>query len=196
MSFPDTPSGVAWYVGAPQRGKTTLALKHAEQLSVSTGKPCLTLDLGGARQFVDEYHEISLGDIADGLWTSGEHLYYTPDDVGDIDSLCKMLAKGRDFILVVDEAVHALNAKGAKSAELLKIMRTHSHARAHILLTTQHFSGDIPSEARSVDPHLYIFTVSKQALPTLELLEAYYGIERERVTSLPVGEFIEVAPGV
>jgi len=194
VSFANVPSGIAWYVGAPQQGKTTLALRHVRELVERTGKPCITLDLGSVTQFKDIYHEANVHDLIDAVWGGGDHVVYSPASIPEIDRLAKAISRAGECIVLIDEAIYALNGKGACSQGLLAVMRAHAHCNVHFLLTTQHFSGDLPAAARSMSPWIYLFRVSKSAIPTLDYLETYHGIERERVTSLKVGEFIELDP--
>lgn len=193
MTWITQPSCIAWYVGAPQQKKTTLALQHAAELISYHRKPCLILDCGGAWQFAEKYHEVKVLDVIDTLWSIRDHCYYTPETVEEVDRICKAYRKAHNAILFVDEAIHVLDARGKCSRELLLLMRTRAHCGAHIVLTTQHLSSDIPQSAFSCGPELYVFR--NDSPRSLEVAERNWSLPPSLVSELKVGQYIHKSEG-
>lgn len=197
MDWKTDASGIGWYVGKPQQGKTTLALEHLAEIITIHKKPALVLDCGGAMQFRDKYHEAKTLDVIDTLWQYRENCYYTQEDIAEVDQICRAFRKAGNGILFVDEAIHTLNSKGACSEELLLLMRTRAHSNTHILLTTQNLSSDIPQTAFNCDPAVYLFAISPSALRAQETAEKLWDIPRARSTSIPQFQHIradEIGP--
>jgi hypothetical protein len=89
---------------------------------------------------------------------------------------------------MVDEAHTYLTSRKGKDGPLLNLMRAHRHAEANVLLTTQHLTGDIPQEALSCAPRLFVFRCTSPAV--LERLKQE-GLDVERIAALPQGHWIE-----
>lgn len=194
MTWINDPSGIAWYVGRPQYGKTYLALKHLAEIISLHKKPALVLDCGGVSTFVDKYHESKVLDVIDTLWQYRENCYYTQNDIEEVDKICFAFRKAGNGVLLVDEAIYTLNARGECSDELLKLMRTRGHSNTHILLTTQNLSSDIPQPAFSCGPAVHVFCLD--ALRSQELAEKLWGIPRSVSSTLPKYQWIQKGEGV
>lgn len=188
----DCPAFVAWYIGATQSGKTTAAIEHARRLRAIHRRPILSLDLAqGAKQFSGEYHERSARDVVDALWYSGDDTIWTPRNEDELEGVIRVVDDARGIILLVDEASYCLGRRGSSPA-MLELLRTHAHKSVHVLLTTQHATGDIPAEAFSCSPYVYCFRNSGP-LP-LKMLSTYTGIDIERVPLLAPGEHYLIDP--
>lgn len=186
---PQSRSGVRWYVGAPQTGKTTLALRHASQLVTERDVPLLVLDWGGVSNFLDEYHVHTPAAAVEELYGAKEHTFYTPASREDADELLAAVYEAGDSIVLIDEAHYQLG-RHATSKPLLRLMRAHAHRRVHVLLTTQHLTGDIPQEAFACSPLVHVFRTS--ARTALERLEDDYGLDPNQLRALETGAYIRV----
>ena len=183
-------SGVRWYVGAPGTGKTTRALADAAALVAETGYPLVVLDSAGAAQLETVPHVEQLEQLAERVWGKGLHTAWIGTDSEAVERLLAGVFAGGNCILLVDETAFWLTSRRGTSSWLLRLMRSHRHARVWLLLTTQHFSGDLPQEALACGPELL---VSRVTSPTaLDLLERRYGCDPDMIRRLPVGKFLRV----
>jgi hypothetical protein len=182
---PQLPStGVAWYVGAPQTGKTTLAVRHAGALVTSTGRPLLVLDWGGVNNFRDSYHVRTPEAAIEELYGEGEHCFYTPASREDADRLLAAVLEAGETNVLVDEAHYMLGRHGT-SKPLLRMMRAHAHVGVFVLCTSQHYTGDVTSEARSCSPIMHVFRTTAEL--SLDLLRKSYDLEPRKLVALPTG---------
>lgn len=188
-------SYVAWYVGCPRAGKTYLALQHARAEAARTGLPLLVVDsTHEQRNFPGIPRALGLEDALIGLH-SGEarELAWTPDTNEQVDALARaLLAVGRLHVLV-DEAAFWLSSSKGRGGPLLRLMRAHGHVPITLHLTTQHLSGDVPAEALSCAPRVYVFRCTSR--PALNLLESEYGLDRLQVQALPQYQFLTLQTG-
>jgi hypothetical protein len=184
-------SSCRWYVGIPGAGKTTLARRHACELSAAEKKPILFLDSAGVANFEDVQHARTLKDLAHLVWTRGEHAAWIPTSSEEVEALVHLVAARGSIVLLVDEAAFWLSSSRGRGGGLLRLMRAHRHARVHLLLTTQHLSGDVPQEALSCAPDLYVFRCTSPVV--LDRLEREYGVERRKVSCLTRGEFLHLS---
>ncbi len=174
-------------------GKTTLALKHRDYLIAKRRVPSITLAcVKGVKQFRSEFFEYQLRDVIDSVWKHGDHVYYAPKSLREVDELCAAIMDAQDVVLMVDEAHVYLNAKGECSDGLISIMRAHAHCGLHVLLTTQHFSGDIPQPARSCAPYVHVFQSSGKA--SRDLLVKGYQVPENVLLGMDVGEYVTIDP--
>jgi hypothetical protein len=181
-------TGVSWYVGIPGSGKTTLAKQHLARLVVETGWPALVLDSTGVDQLKDVRHARSIREVIEWVWGAGEHAAYLPNDAQEVDRLVAACLDPGRVNLLVDEAHTWLSARRGLAGPLLRLMRAHRHAHANVLLTTQHLSGDIPQEALSCAPRLYVFRCTAPAV--LDRLRAE-GLDPAQVQVLDRWKFME-----
>lgn len=173
------PNGVAWYVGAPQTGKTTAACVHARQWASELGRPILVVDSMGTRDFANLRHYDDLTELVEAVWTRGESAAIQPAQVADVDRVCNAARAGGDVVVLVDEAHFWTRA----SNPLLRLMRGTQHSRTRVLCTTQHLSGDVPQAALACDPDLFVFRTSSPR--SLERLEREFGVPSDVARSLP-----------
>lgn len=197
------PHGVHWYIGIPRSGKTALAYKlppeakeksHLEELSASTGWPCLIIDSAGVGNFDHLEHVKVDGRLADEaitetvrkLWVEGKHATITPADADMVDRLVRAAGAGRRVHILIDEARNWCSNRYISPA-LSRLMRSWRHSQVTIHLTTQYF-GDINSEGLSCGPHLWVFRST--APMVLERLEREFGMDPEKVRTLPQYEYL------
>lgn len=186
-------TGVRWYVGVPASGKTTLAAAQAAELVAATGWPVLAIDSAGVAQLGQVPHVTSVEAVLDHAWTRRQHVAFIPRDEDQVTEIVQaVLARGR-VILLVDEAAFWIDARKGSGSPLLRLMRAHRHARVFLLLTTQHFSGDVSQQALSCAPTLYVFRCTSPAV--LDRLEREYGLDRRAIANLGQGQFIKVESG-
>lgn len=137
----------AWYVGIPRAGKTRLAHAHAVETSAACGWPVLVIDSQGVGNFERWPRAASVEEVLLEVWGQKRSTAYVPRDVQEVERLVRaVLAAGR-VVLLVDEAAYWLSSSRGRGGALLRLLRAYRHAPAHVLLTTQHLSGDVPQEA-------------------------------------------------
>lgn len=186
-------SGVAWYVGIPEAGKTTLAAHHLADHARLNRRPCLVIDSQGVRNFATWRYARDLGELAELVWRDGQHAAFTPRDEADVERVCAALLEAGHVNVLVDEAAFWMNAHTWRKGLLGRVMRAHRHCQVRLLLTTQHLSGDVPQGALSCAPDLYVFRCTAAAV--LARLEQDYGLQPLEVAALPQGRFLHVHQG-
>lgn len=175
--------GVRWVVGAPQSGKTTLARHLAAQLRKERNVPVVVLDSQQVHNFAD-LPERQLSDLAGTVWKEPRaSVRVVPRDLADVERICGAIRRARDVVLLVDEAHYWLSAQSGSSAELVGLMRATQHARADLILTTQHLTGDVPQAALSCTTEIYAFRCTSPRV--LKCLETDFGLDRRQVAQLP-----------
>lgn len=184
-----TPGEVAWIVGQPGSGKTVLA----RALASAAGTPVLIID----SQRVDTFERlphVAPREAVRALWPSRgkrRSAVVTPADPGEFDALMRAVRAGGDATVLVDEAHHW--TRGGKSVELMRLLRGARHARASVLLTTQHLSGDVPAEALSCTSLVYVFRCASPR--ALDVLEREWGLDRERIKRLERFRYLRLRIG-
>lgn len=186
-------SGIAWYVGIPEAGKTTLAAHHLARAARRNGRPCLVIDSQGVRNFSRWQYAASVAEVGQLLWGARRHCAYTPRDAEEVELLCTALLEVGQVNVLVDEAAYWINAHTWVRSKLSRLMRAHRHAQVWLHLTTQHLSGDVPQAALSCAPDLFIFRCTSKAV--LARLQDEYGLESARVSALPQGRYLRVSQG-
>lgn len=187
---PGEGSGIEWFVGAPESGKTTLALKHAFALVEMRRVPLIVVDNGHIPMFADKYHEQNIDELCEGVWREGVSCYYTPKDpLIDVDIICDACYEAKDCIILIDETNYSVTARSPVKSGFLRLMRSHQHCRVHVLCTTQHLSGDIPAACFSCAPHVYIFRTTSR--PALKMIEEEWNLDRNTAMNLPQFEYRE-----
>ena len=186
-------SGVEWFIGKPGAGKTTLAAARAAALVSSTGFPVFCIDSAGVAQLDHIPRARSLAAALDSVFRLRQHSSFTPRDGEEVETIARQaLDRGR-VILFVDEAAFWLSSRKNSAPSLLRLMRAHRHSQVHVLLTTQHFSADVPQEAISCAPVLNVFACESPAV--LDRLERDYGLDRAAVKALQRGRYFRVETG-
>lgn len=192
MAAQRSASGLAWYIGIPGAGKTTLATAHAADLVRRTGWPVLCIDSQGVAQLDGIPRARSPRAAVDQVWTARQHAAFIPETDADVRYVAETALERGRVVLIIDEAAFWLTAHDRHSP-MLRLMRAHRHARVHLLATTQHLSGDIPQEVLSCAPLLHVFRCTSPA--ALDRLERDYAIPRTVVASLPRGKYLRVSTG-
>jgi hypothetical protein len=146
------------------------------------------IDSTGVDQLAGVRHARNVREAIEWVWGGGENAAYLPTSIEEVDQLARACLDPGEVNLLIDEAHSWLTARRGTDGPLLKLMRAHRHSRARIFLTTQHLTGDIPQEALSCAPRLFVFRCSAPAV--LERLRRE-GIDEERVSNLPQFEFVE-----
>ena len=177
--------GVYWYVGAPTAGKTTLALHHLREDIKETRWPALIIDSQGVAQFNDVPHADSVVQAITWVWKEGRHAAYTPTGVEEVNQLAGAIRRGKRVHVLVDEARYWMSAHSI-TPEISRLMRVWQHSQITIRLTSQRLE-DIHQDAIACTTKLYAFrTVAPR---TLERLERDFGLDPNKVKSLPRGSY-------
>ena len=188
----DAAPGASWYAGQTGTGKTWLAVEHALEVQGGTGWPLLILDPARDRELskIDNVQRVtSARDAIRGVWGDGANVIWTPDEMADADYVFKAALKGRQVVLLVDEA-HLWTSGGRRESALVRLLRMHRHAEVRCLLTAQHLSADIPAAALSCAPELYCFQMSgPQVLKRLREL----GGDTETIANLPARHYVVIS---
>lgn len=186
-------TSVAWYVGCPGAGKTTLAREHLAELVAANGWPAFVVDSQGVAQLDDVPHAATLDEALRVAFGAGEHVAYIPRGPLDFECIVRAALSAGRVNLLVDEAAFWITSHAGRTSPLMRLMRAHRHAPACLLLTTQHFSGDVSQQALSCAPRLYVFRCTSRAV--LERLESDYGLDPAEVRALPRGKFFTLDSG-
>jgi hypothetical protein len=175
--------GVRWIVGCPQSGKTTLARWLAGELSRARGVPVLVIDPAKVWNLADQ-REYEIEEAVGALWKEPRaSARIVPRGLADVDRMCRAIRAGKDVVLLVDEAHFWLSAQSGSSPQLVALMRATQHARADLILTTHHLTGDVPQSALSCTTEIYAFR--NVAPRVLECLDRSFGLPADRVRALP-----------
>lgn len=185
-------TGTRWYVGCNKSGKTSLAKDHLKLLIRRNGWPALILDSQGVDQLADVRHARTMREALEWVWGAGQHAAYVPKNQEEVDALARACLDPGEVNLFVDEAHLWLRARKGADGPLVALIRGHRHAKANLLLTTQHYTADVPQEARSCAPRLHVFRCTGQAV--LDELKKL-GVDPERAKSLEQNRFVTVYDG-
>lgn len=183
-------SGLRWYVGSPGCGKTTRALADAIELVAETGYPLVALDSAAVDQLAVLPAASSVEELIAAVWERGFHRRLVPRDQSDVERLLAACYAAGRVVLLVDESAFWLTSRRGTQSWLLRMMRSHRHARLWLLLTTQHLSGDVPQEALACSPEMLVGRLTAPA--GLEVVARRYGADPRVLTTLPVGTFLRV----
>jgi len=189
-------SYVAWYLGCPKSGKTYLALQHARAEAARTGFGVLLLDaMGEARNFAGIEQVASAEEALIALHAEGRReVKWNPLGCFDeVEALARALQKIGRLHVIVDESAHWINSRRGSDSCLMRLVRAHGHVPITLHLTTQHYSADVPQEARSCAPTLYVFRCTGQA--TLDVLQKEHRLDPRLLEALPARHFVTVRTG-
>lgn len=186
-------TGVAWYIGCPNSGKTTLARAHACQAARENGWPILVVDTEGVAQLSSFPRARCLEAAVRMVWAERQSCSLACPTPDDFAGLLRAARRPGRVNLLVDEAHAWLNARSDSSDALIRLMRAHRHAKLRLFLTTQHLSGDIPQSALACSPELYVFRCTSPA--TLDRLRAHYGLCGTCVSNYSQFEYLRVFEG-
>lgn len=182
-------TGVAWYVGCPASGKTTLARAHAIRASAENHWPVLVIDSESVQQLAGFARARSVKAAIQSIWTRRESCAFMPHSSKQIEQLLRSCHSPGRVNLLVDEAHLWLSARSPVTATLLRLMRAHRHSKLRLFLTTQHLSGDVPQAALACSPRLFVFRCTSPA--TLDRLEREFGMDRLRISELPQWNYLQ-----
>lgn len=184
----------AWYVGCPKAGKTHLALEHVRADAAQTGRPVLLVDSTEADNFDGVARATSAEDALIALYTHElAQVAWTPGEPEEVDALARALRAGGRLHVLIDEAAFWLSSARGRGGPLLRLLRAHRHAEVSVHLTTQHLSGDVPAEALSCAPTLYVFRTTSG--PALDILEKRYRQNPQQIETLPQRQFVTIRTG-
>ena len=179
---------VAWIVGCPQSGKTTLAVSLAARLSRERRVPVLVVDSAEVHNLAS-VPRASIKEAIRACWESPRgNARLVPRDLREMNRICSVVRAGGNIVLLVDEANFWLSAQSGVSGDLTRLMRATQHAQVDVILTTQHLTGDVPQVALSCTSALYVFRCT--APRVLQTLEREFGMDRAAIASLPQFSYI------
>lgn len=184
-----TGTGIKWYVGIPRCGKTWLAKRHLAELVRSTGWPALIIDSIGEDSLAGWRHARNVREAIEWVWGAGQHATFFPqgdDDREQVDQLLRAALEPGHVNVFIDEAHTWMTARKGTSGPLLQICRRHRHSKVNLLMTSQHYTGDVPHEARSCSPEIFAFRCTDTAV--LDQLRRE-GVDPSMIASLPEREF-------
>lgn len=180
-------------MGVPRAGKTRLAHAHAVRLARANSWPVLIIDSQGVGNFKNWPHAVSVEDAKLEIWAKRTSCAFIPKSADDVEALVNSVLTAGRVNLLIDEAAYWLSSSRGRGGALVRLLRAYRHAPANVLLTTQHLSGDVPQEALSCAPTLYVFRCTSPAV--LDRLEREFGTDRHLVSNLPQGQFVTIRTG-
>lgn len=183
----------AWYVGIPRAGKTRLAHSHLVQQCKRSRWPGLVVDSQGVDNFQAWPKAASTDEAGASIWGARRSIAYTPPDAECFEAIIRQVLDRGRCNLLIDEAAFWLGAHRGRGGSLLRLLRAYRHAPASVFLTTQHLSGDVPQEALSCAPELFVFRCTSPAV--LDRLEREYSADRRQIAALPQGCFVRISQG-
>jgi len=184
----------AWYVCCPAAGKTYLALQNVRADQAATGRPVLLVDSTEAGNFDDVRRATSAEDALIALYTGdAREIAWTPHEPEEVDALARALRAGGRLHVLIDEAAFWLSSSRARGGALLRLLRAFRHCELSVHLTTQHLSGDVPQEALSCAPALYVFRTTSG--PALQVLKDRYSQNPQEIETLAQYEFRKIELG-
>ena len=182
-------TGIAYYIGAPASGKTTLARAHAIEAQRENRWPILVIDTEGVAQLRGFQHVRSVREAIESLWgRPRRNAALRPRGPEEVEAILAAVHRCGRVNVLVDEVHLWLTSRSAVTDPLLRLMRAHRHVKLRLFLTTQHLSGDIPQAALSCAPVLHVFRCTSPA--TLERLERHWDIRPELVRTLPQFQYV------
>lgn len=182
-----------WYVGIPGSGKTFLAFQHAKEDSVITKRPILVINSAKTRDF-DLPMVNGPAEAIRMIWQQKKSCQIYPEDIDDVEVLVRPALEVGRIHLVIDEVHYWIKARSVTAdSPLTRLSRAYRHADTAVYLTTQHFSGDIPSEMVSCAPEFYVFRCTAPAV--LDRLEREHGLDRAIVRQLEPRRFLMLYEG-
>lgn len=183
--------GVYFYVGKTQSGKTTRAIADLKADGEATGWPRVIIDTVRAKNWRGQPHAANLGAVLDSLWGPKKaDVIYTPSGEEDFAALMRALIEGMRVHVLVDECRWWAN-KNKIVLDFSKAMRAWAHSDLTFRCTTQH-PADLHSDAFACITELHIFRTDIVA--ALDRLEEY-GFDRERMKTLPRGDYLTYRSG-
>lgn len=188
-------TGIAWYVGVPNSGKSTLARAHAIRAAKENRWPLLVIDTERVANFRELDHARSVASVVERLWKRRVSVAFTPNTTEEALAVFEAVHKAGRVNMVIDEAPAWFDARrGGRIREvILRLMRSHRHSKVRLFLTAHHLTGDVPDAAISCSPELFVFRCTSAR--SLDRLEAHFGLDRERVRSLGQYVFLRVFEG-
>jgi hypothetical protein len=177
--------GVYAYVGAPQFGKTTLAIAEQAAIARKNRLVSITVDTVGAKNFADKPHASNVRAVCELAWGQRRDVVYTPKDQDDLDALLRAARSAGSCCLLIDEI-----GQWKWSKPLSMFARTWSHANSALLVTTQHVTGDLGQRFLSCSPRVRAFRIT--APIAVEFFLKWKGIDPAKLRTQGVGEFVEM----
>lgn len=181
-------------MGVPSCGKTTLAIAKANLIHAQTGKPVCIIDTAEVAQVAGIPKLTTDTEVTRSLWENPRgHCRIVPQTTDELEHWCKVLRKGKDVVLLLDESHVWLDAHGSRVPSLLRLMRSTQHCRVDVVATTHHLTGDVSQLALTCATEIYVFRCVSPR--TLDVLESEFRLPREAISSLGQGEFATVRLG-
>ena len=172
------------YVGATQTGKTTLALRELEELTLEHRLPSLIVDSRRARNLAAFEHAHTLAQALERVYLRDPApIAWTPRDQAELDAAARALERVGRCALFIDE-LGTWNV----SEPLAILFRTWAHRSVPVFVTAQNLLGDLGQLYLSCGPRLRLFRSTGPS--GLDTLRRYYGLEVESLLALPDFAFI------
>lgn len=177
---------VAYYVGEPGTGKTTLMCQHAAAHTAAAVVPGVLLDsenVVGLDKW-DAPLVTSWEDVPRLVWQEGRHIRFHTFDVTDVDALYREAREGGDVVVACDEASYWTRGSACRE-EVQKALRVWRHSHAVYLFTSQ-YPADIHPLVWNLKREVYVFRLRGHA--ALARLREELGLslaDIERIRQLP-----------
>lgn len=179
--------GVHIFHGCPGCGKTEAALGMCLRARKSQPTPAmLIIDPQRAYNFAN-FAETTPKLIWDEIYTKRLIRKITPSNEDEFDWIMRGVCGAlTDTLVIIDEMRHYANSHYV-SRNFSLACRQYRHCKLGLYLTTQHLS-DIHAEITSCRTRIYHYKSDSPRI--LDRVEREYGIARERIVKLGVGQCI------
>lgn len=179
-------------VGMAASGKTHLLLYLIEDARAGNGWPTLLIDSSGVENITHWNHADSVDEAIRRVWVRGEDCAFKPSREQDVLKLVDASVAAGCVNLAIDESHHWLNARTWGDHPIIRAARMHRHAGGPgrgmtLIMTSQHFTGDVPAALVSCGVTWYVFrSTAPAALSRL----AGMGLDPDVIKGLPQGRFV------
>lgn len=184
-------SGLVWFCGKTQTGKTVHAIRIAFEAKERSGFPVLVIDSQGAKNFKDWPRAADRPALYEAVYGSRRDCAFTPKDEADVEGVFRTVRKMGRVILLLDEASFWISKRRLPS-DVSEAMRTWFHSGVLFLFTTQRIA-DIHGTALAIDSTIRVYRTLEG--PDTDRLWEEKRVKLEEVKDLPVGAFLTIVNG-
>lgn len=189
---------LVFIVGVTRSGKTPEAIRRAREAALAHGWPLLAIDTARDARLA-HLPELPWREALRSVWALDRSCRVVPsrsgDGVADVLRILAAVESAGRVVLLFDDAGFWTDDDGRVGKALRSLCRVYRHRQVHLVLTTQHLSGDVGQVMLAAGPRLVIFkTAATESLKRLRKL----GLPAEDVelaAQLPQFQYLELESG-